>query len=184
MFDIAYRIGRSSIRSRLPFVYFAMLPVITMSFPPSHTQRGQASLTLRRLAASVCMEERRALRSRTLLAPRRLARFNGTAILPDSIGCGREQPPRFSRSHRRRVRLAPARGSGPTSERAPKNRGRAWGEPEHPIGRRSLAGHLSEVPSSESVPGVPRSPPEDDSGFLQDPGYLEGRRRMHRRGVG
>src|SRR3989442_1298552 len=57
MFDIAYRIGRSSIRSRLPFVYFAMLPVITMLFPPSHMQRGQASLTLRRLAALLCMEE-------------------------------------------------------------------------------------------------------------------------------
>src|SRR5207245_10220669 len=59
MFDIAYRIGRSSIRSRLPFVYFAMLPVITISFPPSHMQRGQASLTLRRLAALLCMEDAR-----------------------------------------------------------------------------------------------------------------------------
>ena len=57
MFDIAYRIGRSSIRSRLPFVYFDMLPVITMSFPPSHMQRGHASLTLRRLSESVCMED-------------------------------------------------------------------------------------------------------------------------------
>src|SRR2546427_7452778 len=57
MFDIAYRIGRSSIRSRFPFVYFAMLPVITMSFPPSQMQRRQASLTLRRLAASICMED-------------------------------------------------------------------------------------------------------------------------------
>jgi len=36
-----------------------MLPVITMSFPPSHMQRGQASLTLRRLAALLCMEDAR-----------------------------------------------------------------------------------------------------------------------------
>src|SRR2546425_9290991 len=183
MFDIAYRIGRSSIRSRFPFVYFAMLPVITISSPPSPMQRGQASLTLRRLVASVCMEERRVLRSRTLLASRRLARFDGTAIFPYSFGRRSEQPARVSRPHGRRVRLALARRSRSTSKRASKNHRGAQRKPERAVARRSLARHLSEVPPSEPVPLVPRGPSGDDSGFLQDLWYLEGRRRMHRCGV-
>src|SRR2546422_2540071 len=180
MFDIAYRIGRSSIRSRLPFVYFDMLPVITMSLPPSHMQRGHASLTLRRLRNRFAWRTRRAVRSRTLLGSRRLARFDGTAILSDPFGRCREQPAGCSRSHRRRVRLPPSRRTQHTSKRATNNRRKTNGKAERAIARRSLARLLSKVYPGESVPFVPRSPPEVDSGFLQSPWDRDGRRRLHR----
>src|SRR5438445_570481 len=53
MFDIAYRVGRSSIRSRFPFVYFAMLPVITLSFREVHRKTIQDFLKTLEITSDV-----------------------------------------------------------------------------------------------------------------------------------